>query len=398
MNKSSIFLLSSLLTVLLLSTAHAVSADVLINEIAWMGTTNSANAEWMELYNNGTDSVPLDGWSLSAADGSPNIQLSGTISPQGYYLLERTSDDTVPGITADQIYSGSLGNSGEHLQLKDNLNNLVDDVDASGGWPAGDNTTKMTMQRSGDGWITAVGTPDAANATVAAVSATTTSTVSSSPSTTSSGTASDSSSDTGSSTTSTVTAPSSDDDSADDVVIVKPDPKYSATVVAPELATAGTPVSFSVIVKENGKRDMMSGKFQWYMGDGGSHYFEQNTDFNHVFYYPGTYVVTLEYYSSYFKTEPDSIHKKTIIIAPADVSITQLSDDGGVVFSNTSSEDIDLGGWKIVSGTNTFLFPRYTIVPKNGTLSVSSHVLGFSIAAGDRAILINSNGATVAAY
>jgi len=41
---------------------------------------------------------------------------------------------TVPGIAADSIYSGTMSNSGEHLQLRDVQNNLIDSIDS---WYAG---------------------------------------------------------------------------------------------------------------------------------------------------------------------------------------------------------------------------------------------------------------------
>ncbi|MEQ6375620.1 phospholipase D-like domain-containing protein [Bacillaceae bacterium S4-13-56] len=125
---------------------YAVAAgDVAINEIAWMGTTNSYNDEWVELYNNSNQALDLTNWTLNASDGTPAITLSGTISAGGYYLLERTSDDTVPGITADIIYTGALGNSSESLELRDSSGTLIDYVDA---WYAGDNTSKATMERT----------------------------------------------------------------------------------------------------------------------------------------------------------------------------------------------------------------------------------------------------------
>ncbi|PIZ88859.1 MAG: hypothetical protein COX90_02405 [Candidatus Nealsonbacteria bacterium CG_4_10_14_0_2_um_filter_38_17] len=127
--------------------SSAANLDVVINEVAWMGTTNSANDEWFELYNNTQNPISLDGWQLISQDGTPKITLSGIIPANGFYLLERTNDDTVPGILADKIYTGALGNSGEYLKLYDNLNNIVDEVNCSEKWFAGDNKTKQTMER-----------------------------------------------------------------------------------------------------------------------------------------------------------------------------------------------------------------------------------------------------------
>ncbi len=146
-----------------------VSADVRINEVAWMGTVTSANDEWIELYNAGTGKVDLDGWTVSS-NGSLLIPLSGVIPAGKYFLLERTDDSTVPSASADVIYTGALGNGGATLIVK-NKNGTVEDTVAGGGdWTAigGDNATKDTAQRSVSGWITAAPTPRAGNAPTSA--------------------------------------------------------------------------------------------------------------------------------------------------------------------------------------------------------------------------------------
>lgn len=125
--------------------AAAASNTAVINEVAWMGTTASYNDEWIELYNASSSNLSLDGWVLEAQDGSPSIQLSGSVAADDYFLLERTSDSTISGVAADQIYTGSLGNSNEVLYLKDASGTVVDEVDS---WYAGDNTTKAAMERT----------------------------------------------------------------------------------------------------------------------------------------------------------------------------------------------------------------------------------------------------------
>lgn len=142
----------------------AQAAGVEISEVAWMGTSESAQNEWIELYS--SSGANLEGWWLVAADGGMSISLSGAISQGGYFLIERTDDNTVPTVSADLVspFGNGLNNNGEHLILKDSSDYVVDSIDFSAGWPAGDNSTKETMQKSSSGtWITAAGTPQAAN-------------------------------------------------------------------------------------------------------------------------------------------------------------------------------------------------------------------------------------------
>jgi hypothetical protein len=124
-----------------------------INELAWAGTSASANDEWIELHNPGTVAIPLEGWTLSDG-GDLNVALSGTIAAGGYFLLERTDDSTVADVAADQLYSGGLSNSGEALTLMDPTGAEIDDANGDGGaWPAGNASTHASMERAaGGGW------------------------------------------------------------------------------------------------------------------------------------------------------------------------------------------------------------------------------------------------------
>lgn len=163
-----------LIILLLLSPLIAWAAEptVLINEIAWMGTSISANDEWLELYNPTSNDIDLAGFRLEADDGSPKIELTGKIPASGYFLLERTDDDTVPEITADLIYTGSLGNTGEWLKLYDSQGQVIDEINATAGWPGGNNETKQTLERADqNNWQTselAGGTPKSVNGQPAA--------------------------------------------------------------------------------------------------------------------------------------------------------------------------------------------------------------------------------------
>lgn len=125
----------------------ANSLDVIINEIAWMGSNISPNDEWIELYNNTEREIDLEDWILKAEDGSPEIKLKGVIPAHSFYLLERSDDNTIPEIPADLIYKGSLKNSGEDLKLFNKSGNLIDRVNCKLGWFAGNNRTKQTMER-----------------------------------------------------------------------------------------------------------------------------------------------------------------------------------------------------------------------------------------------------------
>ena len=155
----------------------AADNSVVINEIAWMGTKTSYNDEWIELYNNTDLPISLDGWLLRAVDKSPEINLAGEISANGFFLLERTDDKTIPNIPADLIYKGVLNNKGENLEFYDSSGILIDSVDCSVQWFGGNNGIKQTMERinpqlagnNPENWQTSVesnGTPKVQNSKI----------------------------------------------------------------------------------------------------------------------------------------------------------------------------------------------------------------------------------------
>ena len=128
------------------------SLDVVINEVAWAGTSASANHEWIELKNNTALTISLANWRLRSADGSPSMTLSGQIAPLGYLLLARTNYTNVVDVPADMIYTGALVDTGEVLTLTDDLGNTIDTANSNGGpWPAGTGGTgtppRATMER-----------------------------------------------------------------------------------------------------------------------------------------------------------------------------------------------------------------------------------------------------------
>ena len=158
----SVFVVFALFTSIGVNAHQQGVHSVHFNEIAWMGTTESSNNEWIELYNSSDAPIDITGWRIKTIDGSPDIDLKGTISAHRFFLLERTDDNTTPAL-ADQIYTGSLNNSGERLQLFDNNGVLVDDVN---GWTTGNNEQKMTMALNENHlWQYGVvdGTPNAPN-------------------------------------------------------------------------------------------------------------------------------------------------------------------------------------------------------------------------------------------
>jgi len=164
-------------------------SPVVINEIAWMGSSSvdgiDANQhwryEWLELRSTVERSTVLDGWSIELYQPSTakatedkgelyfTIPVFGSISASGYFLIG--ASDKIPNADVDYAnLGGKLLNTGMMVMLKDELGNVIDEVDAREGWQAGGNETKRTMERKEGSdpplWHTSAmfgGTPKAKN-------------------------------------------------------------------------------------------------------------------------------------------------------------------------------------------------------------------------------------------
>jgi len=153
-----------ILLFLLIGQVKAAETDLVINEIAWMGTENSYANEWIELKNNTDKTINLRGWKLKTADEDLVINLKGEVAPNSFFVLERTDDETLPEVKADQIYKGGLNNKGQYLKLLKN-DKVVQEVNDKAGWRAGNSEDYKTMEK-GKEWHTSQvegGTPKKKN-------------------------------------------------------------------------------------------------------------------------------------------------------------------------------------------------------------------------------------------
>lgn len=343
-----------LLTIIIFFPAFA-SAEVLVSEVAWMGTDVSANDEWIELYNNGSEAVSLTGWQLNSSDGTPSINLSGSIGAGEYVLLERTDDTSEPNNEALVIFTGALGNEGESLTLYDGAGVSKDELPFSSGWPAGDSTTKETMQRSGSSWVTAEATAGSGYAG-------------------------------GNEEEEEEEEDQEEDDTEDEeeteveTLISSNDRiqnKYTKRVLEIEVEDAnipvGTPAKFSLATRDLNGSEVKRGAFFWNMGDGTERVYKTNEPFEHFYEYEGTYIVTFKYYKTFFEgTSPDITDKMTVTVSDSGIIISKIHADGGIELKNTTKQEIDLSDWKLkdVFG-KTFTLPEGTLIMAGKTITLS---------------------------
>ena len=182
------------------------TGKVIINEVAWAGTSADADDEWIELRNVGGEPVDLTGWTLRWRKKEPVtpedfewrvVSLSGVLEgaaisacelaeqdptpsvdfekrqiddvswrvvsrpldiDESYLLVERRTDKTVSTHNAEVVYDTvepytmELHNEGEIIELLDANGIVVDSANAfpmpTPAWPAGDAATYATMERT----------------------------------------------------------------------------------------------------------------------------------------------------------------------------------------------------------------------------------------------------------
>ena len=321
-------------------------AQVLISEVAWMGTDADANNEWIELYNLSGSPTDLAGWTLGDG-GSLSISLSGTLSPHGVGVLERTNDDTLPG-TAFLIYSGALANTGGTLTLRNGEGTVSDEAVGGTDWTGiggNNNPPKMTAQRTRTGtWVTALPTPGADNAQENATTTT------------------EETTNTTSDTTTVITRSSGGSSSPRKAVVVEDEP-FTLSVVAPHTAYVNQEIGIEAIPKGVGKTVASSLSYTWNFGDTYTGEGKKNT---HIFEYPGEYIVIVE--AEFGKEKAQA--RQEIVVLPVTLSISRM-ENGDVVLKNNSKQEVDLGGFTL-QGLGAFVFPKLTLLKAGGTLTVSA--------------------------
>ncbi len=322
-------------------------AAVTINEIAWMGNEESANNEWIELYNSGSESVDVTGWVLT--DGMKfEVELAGAVGAGQYAVLERTDESSAAG-TAFLIYSGVLVNTGATLSLYRADGSLEDRVVGGENWQnvGGDNTTKETAQYTPQGWVTAVATPGASYQ----------------------GSTGSSESQSGS-----YNQNESSDNIASSHSVSTPTLHFvprtlSIDMIIPDRVYVNQEVTMMVVPTGLAQGILNSLEHRWNFGDVTT---AQGKEVKKRFTYAGEYVVTLR--SSY--KEYEAFARKTITVLPVVFSIT-LSPQGDVQVHNDARYEVDISGYKIAGGT-TITFPEGTILLPKATITIPKKRLKFT--------------------
>lgn len=328
-----------------------VVASLEIGEVAWMGSAASANHEWIEIYNDGTDSINVDGWTVTDSN-TLLITLAGSVSAGTYAVLERTSDESAPG-SAFLIYTGALVNTGTTLTLRDQSGAIIDQVAGGENWEriGGNNASKETAQYSGTTWVTAPPTPGRANATESTSPPPVDTSTSESDTTRSGG-----GSIVRSAQTKTATLELSNT-------------TLTLTVDAPEIVYVGQRIPFTVVASGPGDVVLNSLQYEWNFGDMAT---SSGKYVSHRYRYPGEYVLTV--HGAYGRHE--QVTRTSLTVVPVTISITN-DEQGNIQVNNDAPYEVALGGYAL-SGTKTIVFPERTVLLSRATITIPKEQVGVS--------------------
>ncbi|MEK7588311.1 MAG: lamin tail domain-containing protein [Patescibacteria group bacterium] len=349
---------------------HVAYANILINEVMYDVEGTDTDREWIEVYNDGSESVDLSTYKLFEANTNHGLTLSSgdkNIPAGGYVII--VSDYSKfkidwPSLSVSIFDSTfSLNNEGENLAIKDNSLNISNEYMYVASLGAGGDG--KSLQKINNIWSASIPTPGVVN------SATNSNSV---PENTLTNTAENTN------TSSSVSVGSTSRS------------KISTKINRENLIFVGIPSIFNAETTGYDGQKLMYGKYIFNFGDGGSEELQANSyvGLNHTYYYPGEYVVTVEYYNSNY-LKPETVSQINIEVINTPIIISKIGDekDFFIELTNMSSYDIDISNWILLYDTQKFLFPKNSFILGNKKIILSSKITKFTFNTSQNIVLQN---------
>ncbi len=369
--------------------AHA-SGGISITEIMYDPAGTDTNREWIEIYNGSSLSIDITGYSL-LTDGVPSTHhgLSGqsgnSIGAEAYAVIVQNVDAfkaDYPNFTGnifDSSWSGLTASAGKTLAILNGDSATLDQVtyDPSIG---GTNDGNSLQKNSGGIWIAASPSPGSA----------TTATTSSSPASSGENTSTNSS---GSTADASGTPTEQNVDAT---------PHMQAAFSVPKNAIVGiaVPVSARVYGYEGEYRS--GGVFHYAFGDGSAYDSTVADSFEHVYAFPGSYVVSFEYRSYPYLPEPEIAARATVDVSSSSVAISSVTADGTVSLVNTGMKETDMSKWVVASMNGVqktmFMIPSGTIVLPGHTMILPEKMTGLVFTSTPSVEVLLPSGIVSASY
>lgn len=368
MNRLFFFLAT--LVLLVGSLPQEVLAAVQITEVMYDVSGSDTNREWIEITNTGSSAVDVSGYRLYEANTNHALTLvsgSATLTAGASAVIV----DDVAKFTVDwPQFSGTvfdasfdLSNTGETLALKDSSLSVLDTVSYSSSMgAAGDGTS---LSRIGSSFSPASPTPwmYGSGASV-------------SPGTVSG---------------SVQTQLLSPERSVNQTTAVVTAPTLTVHIDTARTSFVGGGAFFTGEAFLVDGRPLTSARYLWNFGDGTT---AEGMSVFHTYTYVGVYDVALTVAYNF----SEGTARTAVEVIPTHVSLF-VEDDGSLTIGNDTDAPLDVGLWRLVYGTSSFLIPKHTVVLAGGGIRFAPQVLQFMVREGTYAdaTLLYPNG-VIAAY
>ena len=362
---------------------NLAQASLIFTEVMYYPSDSDLTGEWVEIYNNGSsdvlvksdkDSYGINAWRFQKGlteyyINSPDF----TISAGEYVILANDSSLFINVLYKVIDSSVSLSNTNAtNLAILDENKISVATLQYT---PSADSQNNgNSLQLINEIWQAATPTPGEANETI-------------------------------------TPPPPSDDDSNDNPPVsggssseIKKieEPKIKVKITAPDLAFAGLPISLQGVALGYGGEPLRYGRYFWNFGDGDSKEVQINSveKLTHTYFYPGEYLMTLEYYLNAYGEAPNAFDKILIKVVGADILISAVGaeKDFFVELTNNTGYSVDISNWTLSSDGKNFIFPRNTAINSKKKMIISSNFTHFSALDKNTLKLINPPGEIVFDY
>ncbi|MEK7069305.1 MAG: lamin tail domain-containing protein [Patescibacteria group bacterium] len=342
-------------------------AEVIINEVQLLPTSE----RFIELYNTGDSAVNLTNWlmqrktltsdSFSSLVTSLNFE-GKSIGAKDYFVISRVqignSDIVVNTLTLTESNTIQIKISGaSEIIDKISWGGVADCINPCPPNPAEGQSLQRTVSGS---WIVATPTPGTANEIIPPPSSSSDSTPATSSTTSSGGTGENPS-----------------------LKNLKKEQKIKTKILAKNFAFVGVPVEFEANTTGYYGEMLPYGKYFWNFGDGDFKEMKVNEEkFSHIYFYPGEYAVSLEYYMNYASANPEAVDKIIIKTITPDVLISNVGNEADffVELTNSTNYDADISQWILSSDKVNFVLPKNTILGPQKKMILSPRITNLSIA------------------
>lgn len=330
------------------------SSALVINEVMSNPTGTDDGREWVEVYNNESQSIDISQVTISIKGGTPVVLTSvqgGTVIPAGGYLIIGSTISSQTKFLQDYpSYTGVLTRASMSL-----VNTGVTSLDIRIQGAVVDSLPSYTAAKEGSSfskingtWLTSVPSPGAENIQSQSIEET--------------------------APTSLVTSNTSSQNQVTISQMSPPSPDIVLYVPSEKVVIAGADTEFSVSGMTKSGKQLESMSYTWAFGDGGRGT-GSSTLYRYV--YPGRYVVQVEGGNS----SVIGVATIRVRVVPPDIIISSVgigSRGAYVDIRNPNPYDLELSQWKLIIDGASYVFPKHTILGNNETTRFSGAAMGFA--------------------